>query len=205
MWDKETEWTLSHVAKFYDSRKVGDVGPLGFRRSSDLQTLLKCMKTLVEKGLLSPEATFLDMGCGDGRVNVFMSYLVKASVGVEMDEWTLDEYQPLKKQLDQYLESAGIRLPSQNIHLFYGDASDELLHERIETHIGFGFRDFDFFYTYLVMHEEFSRLIAEKAKPGAIFMVYGVNKVLPRYDGLKLMEDLSPMEGILALYRKEEA
>ena len=168
MWDKETKRTLSYVAKFYDSRKVGDVGPLGFRRSSDLETLLMCMKRLVKEGLLGPESTFLDMGCGDGRVNVFMSYLVKASVGVEMDEWTLDEYQPLKKQLDQYLESAGIRLPSQNIHLFYGDASDELLHERIETHIGFGFREFDIFYTDAGMHEDFARLIAEKAKPASI-------------------------------------
>ena len=204
MWDKETERTLSYVAKFYDSRKVGDVGPLGFRRSSDLEILLMCMKRLVKEGLLGPESTFLDMGCGDGRVNVLMSYLAKASVGVEMDEWTLDEFEPLKKQLEQALEAARMKLPPHNIYLFHGDACDEVLHKRIARNIGLSFRDFDVFYTYLVMHEEFSRLIAKKAKPGAIFMVYGVDKVLPSYNGLRLMKELSPMEGILALYRKDK-
>lgn len=62
---------------------------------------------------------------------------------------------------------------------------------------------YDLFYTYLVMHEEFAEMLAERAKRGSIFMVYGLNKILPRYPGFRLLQNLSPMEGILALYQKE--
>ncbi|MCP4668296.1 MAG: hypothetical protein GY849_18285, partial [Deltaproteobacteria bacterium] len=55
----------------------------------------------------------------------------------------------------------------------------------------------------LVMHEEFAGLIAEKGKKGAIFMVYGCQKILPRYKGFRLLDHISPMEGILALYQKK--
>ena len=52
------------------------------------------------------------------------------------------------------------------------------------------------------MHEEFADLIRAKAKRGAIFMVYGLEKVLPRYPGFQLLGHLSPLEGIIALCRK---
>ena len=201
--DTSTKKALEAVAEFYDTRKVGDVGPLGFRRSSDLHTLLSCMYRLGHNGLLHPSCSFLDMGCGDGRVNVLMSYFATVSVGIELDEWTLDDFAPLKGQLDAILQSRNLPLPPPNIHLFHGDACDEKLHTRIERQVGIGFGDFDFFYTYLVMHEEFSRIISRKAQPGAIFMVYGVSNVLPRYHGLELIEELSPLEGILGLYRKK--
>ena len=68
---------------------------------------------------------------------------------------------------------------------------------------GFRFEDFDLCYTDLVMHEEFSRLIGEKGKRGSLFMVYGLQNILPKYEGFRLLEDLSPMEGILALYQKD--
>jgi hypothetical protein len=34
-------------------------------------------------------------------------------------------------------------------------------------------------------------------------MVYGLDRILPKYEGLQLLEDVSPMEGILALYQKD--
>jgi len=34
-------------------------------------------------------------------------------------------------------------------------------------------------------------------------MVYGLNRILPKYPGFRLLQNLSPMEGILALYQKE--
>jgi len=194
--------SLEAVADFYDARKVGDVGPLGFRRSSDLHALLSCLYQLHARGLLNENCSFLDMGCADGRVNVLMSYFVKVSVGIEIDQWILDEYGPLRKELNQILQSKGLLLPPPNIHLFHGDASDPQVYRRIKEATGKLFNQFDFFYTYLVMHEEFSQFISQKAKSGAIFMVYGLGGVLPRYQGLELLKDLSPMDNILGLYRK---
>jgi hypothetical protein len=142
------------------------------------------------------------LGCADGRVNVFLSYLVQISVGVEMDDWTLEEYGPLKDNLQKVLGERELLIPPDNIMLFQGDSTDESLHVEIARHSGFPFEDFDLFYTYLVMHEEFARLIAEKAKSGAVFMVYGLGSILPAYDGLQLVESLSPLEGALGIYRK---
>jgi hypothetical protein len=33
-------------------------------------------------------------------------------------------------------------------------------------------------------------------------MVYGLEKIMPRYDGLDLVTSEKPLEGILAVYRK---
>ena len=105
----EIKNALTGVARFYDRRKVGDVGSLGFRRSSDLTRLASCLPALVEKGTLRPGSTlFLDMGCGDGRVNLLLSYLVKKSVGIELDEWTLDGYIPLRRDLETRLKSESL-------------------------------------------------------------------------------------------------
>ena len=43
--------------------------------------------------------------------------------------------------------------------------------------------------------------IARKAKPGAVFMVYGMEKILPRLEGMELIGP-GPLEGVLALYQK---
>ncbi|MBW1787235.1 MAG: hypothetical protein JRK53_11555 [Deltaproteobacteria bacterium] len=202
--DKRLTETLRHVAEFYDARKVGDVGPLGFRRSTDLMTLLKCLNRLIPEGVVRPgETRFLDLGCADGRVNVFLSYLVRISAGIELDEWTLDEYGSLKFELENELNQSGLPAPPANIYLFHGDSMDDRTHRQVldETHTSL--EAFDLFYTYLVMHDEFARLIQRHAKPGAVFMVYGLKKIMPAYDGLRLLDQLSPMEGILALYVKE--
>ena len=203
--DAKLKQSLEVVAQVYDQRKVADdIGALGFWRSSDLKTLLLCLETLEAKGLLGPDSIFLDMGCGDGRVNVLMSYFVKISVGIEFDEWTLDDYLPLRQELERMLESRGLLLPPSNIYLFYGNSYEEKVYQEIYDKVGLRFEDFDIFYTYLVGLEEFSCLIAAKAKPGAIFMCYGLNKIMPRYEGLTLLDTISPLEGILAIYKKEK-
>jgi hypothetical protein len=201
--DEQLKKTLLRVAKFYDQRKVGDVGPLGFRRSTDMMTMFACLDRLLDEKIITPNETmFLDLGCADGRVNVFLSYLVRMSVGIELDEWTFDEYGPLKLQLEEILKHEGLLLPPENTFIFYGDATDESIHQTIKRETGARFEDFDLFYTYLVMHEEFAELIERKAKRGSVFIVYGLDKIMPTYKGFSLLKHISPLEGILAIYRK---
>jgi len=197
------EHTLLQIVEFYDGRKVGDVGHLGFRRSSDLSKVLSCLKTMMDQGVMVPGAAhFLDMGCADGRVNVLMSYLARTSVGIELDEWTLDDYAPLRQELDALFAEKELLLPPKNIFLYHGDSMDESLHDRIHRETGILFNQFDVFYTYLTMMEEFAELIARKAESGALFMVYGLEKILPRFTGLRLLTPERPLEGIIALYQK---
>ena len=196
--------TLDTVSEFFDHRKVGNVGPLGFRRSTDLKILLACLDRLLNKELLIPgKSKFMDLGCADGRVNLLLSYLTKLSVGIELDEWTLDEYGPLRDDLAKTLGEDGLILPPDNVFLYHGDSTDENLHRRVEGETGSGIKDFDLFYTYLVMHEEFAGFLKDRAKEGALFLVYGLNKIMPTYPGFRLLKELSPIEGILAVYRKE--
>ncbi len=202
--DENTKKSLKRIARFFDARQVGDVGPLGFRRSTHLLTLLACTERLIAEGIIMPgRSTFLDLGCADGRVNLFYGSLMRYSVGVELDEWTLDEYEPLKDELLETLNAAGRGIPEDNVHLFFGDAMDEKVHDRILRKTGLGIADFDLFYTYLIMHEEFAQMLAKKAKAGAIYMVYGLHRIMPRYEGFQLMKNLSPLEGVLAIYKKE--
>ena len=202
--DEYLRRTLTTVVQFYDQHKVGDMGPLGFHRSTDMMTLMACLGCLMDKKIINPgETKFLDLGCGDGRVNVFLSYMVKMSVGIELDEWTLEEYGPLVARLGEILKDDSFLPLPKNIFLFHGDAMDELVYGRVTKGTGLRFEDFDLFYTYLVMHEEFAELIAEKGKKGSIFLVYGLQNILPKYKGFRLLEDMSPLERILAIYQKE--
>jgi hypothetical protein len=62
--DGQLKKTLLKVARFYDQNKVGDGGPLGFRRSSDMMTLMACLEHLMDKKIIDPDTTnFLDLGC----------------------------------------------------------------------------------------------------------------------------------------------
>jgi len=134
---------------------------------------------------------------------VLLSYLTRISAGVELDEWTLEEYSGLRRELDQTLKEEGRPLPPPNIHLFHGDTMDPVLHERVYRETGVPFKAFDLFYTYLCMHEEFADLIRREAGQGAVFMVYGLERILPRFGGLRLLPPEKPLEGIVALYQKE--
>jgi hypothetical protein len=195
--------SLREVACFYDQRTVGNVGSLGFRRSSGLGRLLGCLTWLIDRSILVPGKTrFLDMGCGDGRVNVLLSYFVRVSVGVELDEWTLDEYLPLRTELDQTLKARHLSLPPKNITLLHGNSLDREVHEAIRRKSRTGFEEFDLFYTYLSMFEEFAAMIARKAKRGAVFMVYGLEKIQPSFEGLRLLTAERPLQKILSLYQR---
>ncbi|HDZ90373.1 MAG: hypothetical protein JRJ09_13885 [Deltaproteobacteria bacterium] len=202
--DQALRQTLTLVARFYDRRKVGAVGPLGFRRSTDLKRLLACLDRLIDEEIIRPnKSAFLDLGCADGRVNLFFSYLVRLSVGIEIDQWTMDEYDPLRRELQDRVVQEDLLPPPSNTFLFHGDSTDQDLHQTIARKTGTGIQSFDLFYTYLVMHEEFAAMLANRARSGAVFMVYGLNRIMPEYPGFRLLRHLSPMEGILALYRKE--
>lgn len=195
--------TLQSVTDFYDQRKVGHIGSLGFRRSSDLARVKACVDELMARSLLVPQETlFLDMGCADGRINVLMSYVTRKSIGIEVNEWILDEYVPVKAELDEALKTGQLPLPPENISLFLGNTLDDEIHKSIKNETGVDFKDYDLFYTYLTMYEEFSELILRKAKRDSIFMVYGLDKVLPKIEGFQLLTPKKPIEGIIALYQK---
>lgn len=194
---------LEAVARFYDRRQVGDVGALGFRRSTELGKLLPCLDRLLADGMLVPgETRFLDLGCADGRVNVFLSYLVHQSVGIELDDWILDDAVPLLNELEKTLERQRLPHPPKNVHLFVGDSTDERLHRSVQKTTGLPFEAFDLYYTYLTMQEEFADLIARKARKGAIFAVYGLECIQPRFPGLRLRTPGRALNGVLALYEK---
>ena len=203
MLDEDLRETLLKVAQFYDQRKVSHTGYLGFRQSSDLRRLVACIDHLIQDSLLIlQQSLFLDMGCADGRVNVLLSYVVKQSVGIEVHDWILDEYAPLKKGLECALRKHHLQCPPHNISLLHGDTLDEAIHETIKERTGASFEEFDLFYTYLTMYEEFAELITQKAKRGAVFMIYGLERVLPKLNGLQLLTPGKLMEGIVALYQK---
>lgn len=201
--DESLQGALEHTARYFDARKVGDVGALGFRRSTPLQVLLDNLPGLIGNGLVVPGVTrFLDMGCADGRVNVFLSYLLQLSVGVEVDEWTLDEYDPLKRGLEEELRSQGLTLPPKNIHLFHGDTLEKTTRENIFEVTGTAFEDFHVYYTYITMYKEFADLLRQRAPSGVIYMIYGLDVVLPKLQDFLFLEKESPVQSKLALYRK---
>ncbi|MBU0755199.1 MAG: hypothetical protein KJ645_08660 [Planctomycetes bacterium] len=202
-WSKPIQAALEATAAFYDARKIGDVGALGFRRSTPLSTLVSVAGLLVRERFLIPGVSnFLDLGCADGRVNVLMSYLVNASVGIEIDEWTLDECQPLKKELESTLISANLPLPPPNCHFIHGDTLEEHTLDAIPNRSGVAFEEIDIFFTYLTLHKEFAKLIAHRGRSGAIFMIYGLDLILPRLNKFELLQAKSPINKKIVLYRK---
>ena len=194
---------LSAVARFYDARQVGNSGPLGFRRTSELGKLLTCLTSLVQTELLIPgQSRFLDLGCGDGRVNVLFSYLTEVSVGVEQDQWTLDEYLPLKRKLGVQLDDLGLPRPPDNIRLFCGDSTSQSVHGAIRESVGLELADFDLFYAFVAGPDPLAELVATRGKPGSVYLVFSMNRIFPRYPGLRLVEALSPLGDVLAVYQK---
>ena len=197
--------TVDLIARYYDGCKVGYAGHEGYRKSTDLVKFARCIEELLRLGHIDPNRTlFLDLGCADGRVNVLMSYFVKVSVGIEIDPEILAEYKPRKKELDQKLLRANLLQPSDNIALFLGNSLEAATYEQIESTINVPFDEIDIFYTYITLHDLFAANIAATAKPKALYLVYGFNKILPHYQGLELLIPDLASQGIVALYGKGE-
>ncbi len=196
--------SLSLIADFYDSCKYGCEGFEGYRKSTDLRKFIVCVEELRSLGFIDPEKTiFADLGCADGRVNVLMSYFVRKSIGIEIDAEILAEYSTRSAELGSLLREKGLKLPPENVFLYAGSSLDSDTYRRVSSETGARFDDVDLFYTYITLHDVFSEKIAEEARHGALYLVYGFNKVLPRYEGLKLVVPDVASQGIAALYAKE--
>ena len=203
--DVRLKQTVACIADFYNGCKVGYVGHEGYRKSTDLVKFARCIDELVNLGFIDPNRTlFLDLGCADGRVNVLMSYYVKRSMGIEIDPEILAEYNPRKEELGRKLRRANLIQPIDNITLFRANSLEAATYEQIETTINVRFEEIDIFYTYITLHDLFGAKIAAEAKPKALYLVYGFNKILPRYQGLELLIPDLASQGIVALYGKGE-
>jgi hypothetical protein len=131
-----------------------------------------------------------------------MSYFVRLSLGIEIDPEILAEFGPRKAELCSRLEGAELALPPANITLFQGSSLDPDTYTKIYAQVGVRFADIDLFYTYITLHDLFAEQIEAEAKPGALYLVYGFNRVLPRYRKLEIVVPDLGAQGIAALYRK---
>lgn len=205
MADSRLQQTIATIANYYNGCKVGYVGHEGYRKSTDLVKFARCIVELVRLDLIDPKRTlFLDLGCADGRVNVLMSYFVKLSLGIEIDPEILAEYNPRKEELGHKLQRANLIQPINNITLLLGNSLEATTYEQLESTINVRFEEIDIFYTYITLHDLFGAKIAAKAKPKALYLVYGFNKILPRYQGLELLIPDLASQGIVTLYGKGE-
>lgn len=196
--------TLQSIVEFYNGHKFGYEGNEGYRKSTDLCKLVECIQELRARGFVKRKHTiFADLGCADGRVNVVMSYFVKQSIGIEIDSDILGEYSLRKRDLLNRLRTESLPPPPDNIYLFQGSSLEDAAYEQLFPATGMGFTDIDLFYTYITLHDVFAEKIAAEAKSGALYMVYGFNKILPQYAGLKLVNSDIASQGIAALYKKE--
>ena len=195
--------TLALIGSYYDACKVGVQGHEGYRKSTDLEKLAACVRSLAAKGLIGPDRTvFTDLGCADGRVNVMMSYFVRRSIGIEIDPDILSEYEPRKKALLEQIGQANLEPPPENISLFRGSSLDASIYPHILEATGVRFGDMDLFYTYITLHDLFAGKIRRDAKDGALYLVYGFHRVLPSYPGLEVLIPDVAGQGIAALYVK---
>ncbi len=196
--------TLALIAGFYNEYKMGYQGNEGYRKSTDLEKLGRCVQTLTNKGIVDTLSTvFADLGCADGRVNVLMSYFVKQSIGIEIDQDILEEYMPRKRELLTHIKQADLPLPPENISLFLGSSLEASTYQHIFKETAVNFSDIDLFYTYITLHDLFAEKIVREAKAGALFLVYGFHKVLPRYPGLEIEDPDLGRQGIASLYIKD--
>ncbi len=204
--DVRLKQTVACIADYYDGNKVGYVGHEGYRKSTDLAKFCKCIDKLVALGYIEPQhTTFLDLGCADGRVNVLMSYFVKSSLGIEIDPEILAEYRQRKKELTLELKRKNLLQPPDNISLFKGNSLETATYDLIENSIGVRFERIDLFYTYITLHDLFAAKIAEEGKQRALYLVYGFNRILPRYQGLEILIPDVASQGIVSLYAKGES
>lgn len=140
--------TIELTANYFDGRKAGCSGNAGYRKTTDLSKFSACIKDLTNSGIIRPRSTvFTDLVCGDGRVNLLMSYFVRLSIGLEIDSEILSEYGPRKNGLISLLRSEGAVLPPENIFLIQGNSLDDSTFDEIRSRTGVDFVDVDLFYT----------------------------------------------------------
>ncbi|MEE8620784.1 MAG: hypothetical protein V3T37_01900, partial [Syntrophobacteria bacterium] len=77
-------------------------------------------------------------------------------------------------------------------------------YDLIESSIGVRFERIDLFYTYITLHDLFAAKIAEEGRQKALYLVYGFNRILPRYQGLEILIPDVASQGIVSLYSKGE-
>ena len=196
--------TVDFITRYYDACKAGYVGHEGYRKSTDLVKFARCIDELVRFDFIAPSRTlFLDLGCADGRVNVLMSYFVKLSIGLEIDPEILAEYNPKKEKLRHQLRRENLIQLKNNTTLFQGNSLEAVAYKQIETQVNVRFNQIDLFYTYITLHDLFGAKIAAEAKSKALYLVYGFNKILPHYQGLKLLIPDLASQGIVALYGRD--
>ncbi len=197
--------TLKLIAEYFDGCKVGCFGNKGYRKTTDLSKMCACITDLEASRVIRPQNTvFADLGCGDGRVNLLMSYFVRLSIGVEIDSEILSEYGARKRELDSILESEGGVLPPENVYLATGSSLKDDTFDRIQSLTNAAFGDIDLFYTYITLHDVFAERIAACGRPGAYYLVYGFSRVLPRYETFELVNPDVGQQGIAALFRKKD-
>jgi hypothetical protein len=195
--------SVSLIAEYYNGCKAGYVGHEGYRKSTDLLKLGRCIDELVALDFIDSDSTiFADLGCADGRVNVLMSYFVKCSVGIEIDPEIIAEFGEHQQELALRLKKAKLKQPPNNISVFHGNSLEADTYYRINNSIGVRFEEFDLFYTYITLHDLFAEKIAKEAKNKTLYLVYGFSKILPRYQGLEILIPDVASQGIVALYGK---
>ena len=94
------------------------------------------LERLAESGLIGPEDTVLDYGCGKGRVDFFLSHQVKArTIGIEYDERiyadALENQSPAKAKAEFVLANAEhYEVPGDvTCCYFFNPFSVEILHK----------------------------------------------------------------------------
>lgn len=195
--------TLVRVAGFYDARSIGRVGGQGYRMSTRLSDLVACLERLVRARVLAVgESRFVDVGCGDGRVNVLLGYLTQVSVGLEIDSSALAVHEELRRELAAGLAAEGLLPLPDNVHLLAGDATDTQSYAPLYRSHGLRLADFDLFFNFLTLHDECAALVVEHARAGAHFVLYGADRCWPAYAGLDLIEEATSRRHQLAVYRK---
>ena len=183
----ELHKTMKLAADYFDGRKVGCFGNTGYRKTTDLSKLSACIDDLAASGIINPGSTvFADLGCGDGRVNLLISYFVRVSIGIEIDSEILSEYAPGKNELISLLKKEGSILPPENIFLFHGSSLDDKTFDEIRSRTGVDFGDVDLFYTYITLHDVFAEKIAERGRPRGL--LHGLRLqpgFLPSYESFR--------------------
>jgi SAM-dependent methyltransferase len=164
--------TMKLASDYFDVRKVGCFCNTGYRKTTDISKLGACIEDLAGSGIIDPvRSVFMDLGCGDGRVNLLMGYFVRLSIGIEIDADILSEYEPKKDELLSVLRRKGAVLPPENIFLFPGSSLDTATFDEVRSRTGIDFSDVDLFYTYITLHDVFASTIAERGRSGACYLV----------------------------------